>query len=95
MYRESRRIRKLVKNDPDFQFCYSMLNRVSRSFAIVIQQLPEELRDPICVFYLTLRALDTVEDDMALPESRKLPMLHTFHDKLKDEYAHPLRYHEY
>lgn len=42
-----------------------------RSFAVVIQQLPPELRDAICVFYLVLRALDTVEDDMALPEVAK------------------------
>lgn len=87
MYMESRRIQKAVKGDEDLQFCYSMLNRVSRSFSIVIQMLPESLRDPICVFYLTLRALDTVEDDMALPNERKLPLLHTFHDKLKDECA--------
>lgn len=85
MYMESKRIQKLVKDDIDLQFCYSMLNRVSRSFAIVIQMLPECLRDAICVFYLTLRALDTVEDDMALPNERKLPLLHTLHDKLRDE----------
>lgn len=33
----------------------------ARSFAVVIQQLPEGLRDAVCVFYLVLRALDTVE----------------------------------
>jgi farnesyl-diphosphate farnesyltransferase len=87
MYVESRRIRRLVRDDADVQYCYSMLNKVSRSFAIVIQMLPECLRDAICVFYLTLRALDTVEDDMALPNERKLPLLHTFHDKLRDECA--------
>lgn len=93
MYSESKRIQRLVKDDADVQFCYTMLNRVSRSFSIVIQMLPESLRDPICVFYLTLRALDTVEDDMALPNERKLPLLHTFHDKLRDECAptRPLR----
>lgn len=31
------------------------------SFAVVIQQLPDGLRDAVCVFYLVLRALDTVE----------------------------------
>src|SRR5690349_1173114 len=81
-------------------FCYAVLNKVSRSFALVIQELPEELRHPvcfslspspspsplllllpsmtsyffpysfffsffqICIFYLVLRGLDTVEDDM-------------------------------
>jgi farnesyl-diphosphate farnesyltransferase len=85
MYMESRRIQRLVPDDPNLLFCYSMLNRVSRSFAIVIQMLPECLRDAICVFYLTLRALDTVEDDMALPNERKLPLLPTFYDKMRDE----------
>jgi len=55
-----------------------------RSFAIVIQQLPIELRDPVCIFYLVLRALDTVEDDMAIPAPEKLPTLISFHDKIYD-----------
>jgi farnesyl-diphosphate farnesyltransferase len=37
-----------------------MLNKVSRSFAIVIEQLGDELRNAICIFYLVLRGLDTV-----------------------------------
>ncbi len=49
------------------------------SFAVVIQQLPPELRDAICVFYLVLRGLDTVEDDMAIPVDTKLPQLLNFH----------------
>ncbi len=55
-----------------------------RSFAIVIQQLPLELRDAVCVFYLVLRALDTVEDDMALPAATKLPLLKAFHERIYD-----------
>ena len=62
------------------EFCYGVLNRVSRSFALVIQQLPDELRDPVCIFYLVLRGLDTVEDDMALQLAKKRPLLLTFHD---------------
>ena len=54
------------------------------SFAIVIQQLPAELRDPVCIFYLVLRALDTVEDDMAIEPSEKLPVLHSFSQKIYD-----------
>jgi len=50
----------------------------------VIQQLPAELRDAVCVFYLVLRALDTVEDDMALPAATKLPLLHAFHERIYD-----------
>ena len=55
------------------------------SFAIVIQQLPRELRTPICVFYLVLRALDTVEDDMALTVPFKVPVLKSFHEKISDK----------
>lgn len=41
-----------------------MFFQVSRSFAAVIQQLPKVLAVDIAVFYLVLRGLDTVEDDM-------------------------------
>lgn len=40
------------------------LPQVSRSFAAVIQQLPKVLAKDVMVFYLVLRGLDTVEDDM-------------------------------
>ena len=50
----------------DILFCGGMLDKVSRSFAAVIRQLPSELALPVCIFYLVLRALDTVEDDMDL-----------------------------
>lgn len=50
----------------------------------MIQQLPLELRDPVCIFYLVLRALDTVEDDMAIPVADKLPILLSFHEKIYD-----------
>lgn len=46
----------------DLVFCEAMLCRVSRSFAMVIQQLPPHLRTSICVFYLVLRGLDTVSN---------------------------------
>jgi len=70
---------------PARDFCYQALTKVSRSFAIVIQQLPEELRDPICVFYLVLRGLDTVEDDMELDIERKAPLLLSFHEKIEQD----------
>lgn len=46
--------------------CYELLDATSRSFAAVIQALDPELRPAICVFYLVLRGLDTVEDDMTI-----------------------------
>ena len=65
--------------------CYHFLNLTSRSFARVIQELDEELRDVVCIYYLILRGLDTIEDDMTLPFQRKKHLLKTFADIIKDE----------
>lgn len=35
----------------------------------------------ICLFYLVLRGLDTVEDDMTIPDAIKQPLLRSFHEK--------------
>lgn len=56
------------------------------SFAVVIQRLPIELRDAVCIFYLVLRALDTVEDDMAIKVDVKVPLLRIFHEKIYDRW---------
>jgi farnesyl-diphosphate farnesyltransferase len=64
------------------RLCYYFLNLTSRSFARVIQELDEELRHPICLFYLILRGLDTVEDDMTIPIARKVDVLESFHRSL-------------
>lgn len=78
-------LNELALVNGDKEFCYSALNKVSRSFAMVIQQLPEDLKDAVCIFYLVLRALDTVEDDMKFPEEQKWPLLREFHKKSFDE----------
>eukprot|EP01116_Phalansterium_solitarium_P003656 TRINITY_DN1447_c0_g1_i2.p1 TRINITY_DN1447_c0_g1~~TRINITY_DN1447_c0_g1_i2.p1 ORF type:complete len:309 (-),score=54.91 TRINITY_DN1447_c0_g1_i2:881-1807(-) len=62
----------------DWKYCYDMLGKVSRSFAAVIQNLGDELRDSICVFYLVLRALDTIEDDTTLDMAIKIPWMENF-----------------
>ena len=55
-------IRKTFNKD-DLAFCDDILVKVSRSFAAVIRQLPSTMLVDILIFYLVLRALDTVEDD--------------------------------
>ncbi|GIV34830.1 MAG: hypothetical protein KatS3mg031_2365 [Chitinophagales bacterium] len=75
----------VAEKSSDKYFCYAALNAVSRSFAVVIQQLPEELKDPVCVFYLVLRGLDSIEDDMTYPREKRLPLLRNFHAKLYQE----------
>ncbi|XP_017907319.1 PREDICTED: squalene synthase isoform X1 [Capra hircus] len=62
--------------------CYKYLNQTSRSFAAVIQALDGEMRHAVCIFYLVLRALDTLEDDMTISIERKVPLLHNFHSYL-------------
>lgn len=55
---------KIPLDSKEYIFCETILKKVSRSFALVIQTLPDDLRISVCVFYLVLRALDTIEDDM-------------------------------
>ncbi len=62
--------------------CYYYLNATSRSFARVIQSLDDELKLPVCLFYLVLRGLDTVEDDMSLDLKRKVEVMKSFHEIL-------------
>ncbi len=81
-------ISALTKSDMDF--CFDALTKVSRSFAIVIQQLPQELKEAVGVFYLVLRGLDTVEDDMSLDETIKDKHLRNFY---KYCYLHDFRLH--
>ncbi len=77
-------ISELAMRLADREFCYGALAKVSRSFAVVIRQLPEELRDPVCIFYLTLRALDSIEDDMGLNAEYKNQLLRNFHAQCGD-----------
>ncbi|KAI8613044.1 isoprenoid synthase domain-containing protein [Chytriomyces sp. MP71] len=71
------------KGTPEYsqKMCYYFLNKTSRSFARVIQELHPELAHPVCVFYLTLRGLDTIEDDMTLDIAKKTTILRSF-DKI-------------
>lgn len=62
--------------------CYKFLKVTSRSFAAVIQELHPELRDAVMLFYLVLRGLDTVEDDMSLEPTFKINLLRSFDLKL-------------
>lgn len=66
----------------NLQQCYKMLKHTSRSFAVVIMELHPELRNAIMLFYLILRALDTVEDDMTIENGVKVPLLRDFYKKL-------------
>ncbi|GAB5592145.1 bifunctional farnesyl-diphosphate farnesyltransferase/squalene synthase [Umbelopsis nana] len=73
------RNQKLIANNETKKRCYDFLDKTSRSFSAVIQELDDELRDAICLFYLVLRGLDTIEDDMTLDLDRKVQLLRSFH----------------
>ena len=63
---------------------WKFLDMTSRSFAAVIKELKGELSRVICIFYLVLRGLDTIEDDMTLDPKVKVPLLVDFHKKLQE-----------
>nr|DAD46930.1 TPA_asm: hypothetical protein HUJ06_016867 [Nelumbo nucifera] len=80
----ARNVGKQIPPEPHWGFCYKMLHKVSRSFSLVIQQLGPELRNAVCIFYLVLRALDTVEDDTSIASDIKVPILKNFHQHIYD-----------
>lgn len=71
-----------TRESPELRKCYQLLKLTSRSFAAVIMELNPELRNSIMLFYLILRALDTVEDDMTIDPKVKVPLLREFDTKL-------------
>ncbi|EKM50063.1 uncharacterized protein PHACADRAFT_264568 [Phanerochaete carnosa HHB-10118-sp] len=67
-------------NRESMKKCWGFLDVTSRSFAAVIKQLEGELARVVCLYYLVLRGLDTIEDDMSLPDEKKQPLLRNFHN---------------
>ncbi|KAF8217147.1 squalene synthase [Mycena galopus ATCC 62051] len=59
--------------------CWEFLDLTSRSFSAVIKELEGDLARVVCLFYLVLRGLDTIEDDMTLSSAVKQPLLRNFH----------------
>ncbi|KAI9797057.1 MAG: bifunctional farnesyl-diphosphate farnesyltransferase/squalene synthase [Piccolia ochrophora] len=62
--------------------CFEYLEKTSRSFSAVIQELHPELLLPVALFYLILRGIDTIEDDMTIALEEKDPLLRDFHQIL-------------
>ena len=63
-------IDKLERAKEDARFCDDILPRVSRTFALSIQALPDTLKDAVGVSYLLCRVVDTVEDDARIRSER-------------------------
>ncbi|MEM7549258.1 MAG: squalene synthase [Bacteroidota bacterium] len=81
---EKKPLNQLAEKLDDIDFCYAVLGKVSRSFSVVIQQLPCELKDPVCLFYLVLRALDSIEDDTRISKEDRITLLKNFHQFHQD-----------
>ena len=71
--------------DTDYQ--HYILQRVSRSFALTIPQLPDQLIPLVGNAYLLCRIADTIEDDVKLHTEQKRFFLRQFLAVLKGEFA--------
>ncbi|OGJ85013.1 MAG: hypothetical protein A2268_13755 [Candidatus Raymondbacteria bacterium RifOxyA12_full_50_37] len=80
--------------DNDLLYAWSLLPKVSRSFAFVTEYLSRDTKsrigDSVMVFYHVCRVLDTIEDS-SIPNAGKESLYHKFLDALKQEnQAHKL-----
>ncbi|KAB8298867.1 hypothetical protein EYC80_001027 [Monilinia laxa] len=73
------------KEPQSLKDCFKYLEMTSRSFSSVIQELNPELLVPVALFYLILRGLDTIEDDMTIPLEKKEPLLRAFDGILEQD----------
>lgn len=73
------------KDPISLRICFDFLEKTSRSFCGVILELHPELLVPVAVFYLILRGLDTIEDDMTVPLEKKDLLLRNFHTHTEEE----------
>lgn len=62
----------------DWSTCATLLRGVSRTFALPIEGLPDELRRPVTCGYLLCRVVDTIEDDEDLPVPDKVAVFNDF-----------------
>lgn len=85
MCREPVHPRDKSNESNDVKECYRLLGLTSRSFVAVVQELNPELLMPVVVFYLVLRGLDTVEDDMTINLGQKEPLLRNFYTHIGHE----------
>ncbi len=73
----------------DRAFCVAALPRVSRSFALSIEALPPNMREPVRVAYLLCRVVDTIEDEPDVPPELRRARFDAFDAQLMDDGAPP------
>lgn len=74
-----------VLQQEDVNFQSTMLDGVSRTFALTIPRLPLALRDVISNAYLLCRIIDTIEDEPSLTFEQKQSYCELFIDILQSE----------
>ena len=73
--------------------CFRHLPKVSRTFALAIDGLPEPLRGEVCVAYLLCRVLDTVEDAPDLTSDQRRSLIDPLLELLRQDAPLPLSWH--
>ena len=68
----------------DWAWCEAMLPQVSRTFALCIRFLPDDVRHPVLLSYLLCRVADTLEDAPELEPAAKQSLLALFARSLDD-----------
>lgn len=68
----------MLSKESSAQFQSKMLLGVSRTFALTIPQLPEQLHYAVGNAYLLCRAVDTIEDEPALTNSQRIEFCNQF-----------------
>ena len=76
----------------DWRFCAELLPKVSRTFALSIGALSDELRDAIRVAYLMCRAVDTIEDDALVTGERREVLYDVFDSLLANDHTDPAQF---
>lgn len=64
---------------------HEMLRKVSRTFALSIEQLPGVLGEAVAIAYLLFRVADCIEDHPSLRRERKAELLHLWARVLRKE----------
>jgi len=85
VWHDSVHTRDPSKESDTLRECFKYLDLTSRSFSAVIQELNPELLVPVALFYLILRGLDTIEDDMTIPLEKKEPLLRNFYNIIEQD----------
>lgn len=76
---------EIPTSETNQDFVLRMIPMVSRTFALSIEALPQELKIPIATSYLLCRIADTIEDEVSISTERRRLLFLEFQALLKGE----------